>query len=95
MDHFNITQKCSYCSKDKKIFRVDLELYDDSGTLKHGTKRMKKFHFTCRFCSKSTPLDFYRFSHPELICYLKRLHEHYKETSDAIDKLYVLFNKTI
>ena len=92
MDHFNITQICINCLRGKKIFRVDLELYDDNGTLKPGTDRMEKFRFMCQFCWRSTALHFYKFSHPELIFYLKRLHEHYEETKKALNNLNTIFN---
>ena len=92
MDHFNITQICIHCLRGKKTFRVDLNLYDDNGKLTHGTLQMETFHFICYFCWRSTTLDFYKFSHPDLICYLKRLHQQYEETKKALDKLYILFN---
>ena len=74
------------------MFRVDLKLYDANGKLQHGTDQMETFRFICHFCWRSTTLDFYKFSHPDLICYLKRLHEQYEETRKALDKLYILFN---
>ena len=92
MDHFNITQICIHCLRGKKTFRVDLKLYDDNGKLMHGTDQMETFRFICYFCWGSTTLDFYKFSHPDFICYLKRLHQQYEETKKALDKLYILFN---
>ena len=95
MDHFNITQVCSNCLRGEKVFRVDLSLYDDEGRLNQGVENMDIFHFICHFCWRRSSLDFYRFSHPDLICHLKRLHEQYKEIQKALDKLYVLINNNI
>ena len=92
MDHFNITQECVHCVTGAKLFRVDLSCYDDDGRLIVQANDMERFRFICPFCWKKTTLDFYRFSHPDLICYLKRLHKQYEETRKAINKLYVLFN---
>ena len=92
MDHFNITQVCIYCLRGKKSFRVDLKLYDDNGRLLPGTEKLETFRFICHFCWRSSTLDFYKFSHPDLICHLKRLHEQYEETKKTLDKLYILFN---
>ena len=36
MDHINITQECVHCLMGKKVFRVDLNLYDAD------TKKQKK-----------------------------------------------------
>ena len=33
MDHFKITQTCVHCLRGKKVFRVDLDLYDAEGKL--------------------------------------------------------------
>ena len=84
MDHFNITQVCHHCIRGSKLFRVDLSCY--------GSEQMNRFCFTCQFCRQVSSLDFYRFSHPDLIRYLKRLHEQYEETRKALDRLYILFN---
>ena len=92
MDHFNITQECIYCLKGSKVFRVDLSYYDAQGRRIIMPKDMGRFRFICQFCGKETTLDFYRFSHPDLMCYLKHLHNQYKETRKALDKLYILFN---
>ena len=92
MDHFNITQVCIYCWRGKKSFRVDLKLYDDNGRLLPGIDKLESFCFICHFCWRSSPLDFYKFSHPDLICHLKNLHKQYEETKKALDKLYILFN---
>ena len=98
MDHINITQAYIHCLRGKKVFRVDLNLYDANGRLMiAGTEKMKTFRFMCYFCWRESPLDFYKFSHPDLICHLKRSHEQYIETKKALDKLYIIFNniKTI
>ena len=73
MDHINITQACIYCLRGKKLFRVDLDCYDAEGRLIIiGTEKISRFRFTCQYCWKQSSLDFYKFSHPDLICYLKR-----------------------
>ena len=92
MDHFNITQECVHCLRGAKLFRVDLSCYDDEGRLIVQSNDMERFRLMCPFCWRKTTLDFYRFSHPDLICYLKRLHKHYEETKKALDILYILFN---
>ena len=92
MDHFNITQECVHCLRGAKIFRVDLSCYDDEGRLIVESNDMERFRLMCPFCWRKTTLDFYRFSHPDLICYLKRLHKQYEETKKALDILYILFN---
>ena len=98
MDHINITQACVHCLRGKKVFRVDLKLYDADGKLMiNGTEKMKIFRFMCHFCWRESTLDFYKFSHPDLICHLKRLNEQYNKTKETLDKLYIIFNniKTI
>ena len=92
MDHFNITQECIFCLKGSRVFRVDLSDYDANGRRIILAKDMGRFRFICHLCGKETTLDFYRFSHPSLICYLKRLHDQFKETKKTLDKLYILFN---
>ena len=91
MDHFNITQECIHCLKESKVFKVDLSYYDAQGQRIILAKDMGRFRFICQFCRKETTLDFYRFSHPDMICYLKRLHDQYEKTRKALDKLYILF----
>ena len=92
MDHFNITQVCIHCLRGSRLFTVDLNFYDAEGRLLIKSENMNSFRFICQFCYKVSPLDFYRFSHPDVICYLKRLHKQYEETKKALDKLYILFN---
>ena len=93
MDHFNITQACIYCLRGSRLFRVDLDCYDAEGRLIiTGTEKMNRFRFSCQFCYRESSLDFYRFSHPDLICYLKRLHEHFEEIKKKLDILYILCN---
>ena len=91
MDHFNVSQTCVYCLRGKKSFRVDLKLYDDNGRLLPGIEKMQAYRFICHFCWRLTTLDFNRFSHPDLICHLKSLHQKYEETKEALDRLYILF----
>ena len=74
---------------------MDLSLYDDEGRLNHETENMDTFKFICNFCWKESQLDFYRFSDPDLICYLKSLNEQYEKTKKALNKLYILFNNNI
>ena len=92
MDHFYINQICIKCLRGNKKFRVDLQLFDENGRLYPGTDKLDRFSFTCEFCWKKTQLDFYKFSHPDLILHLKRLHEQHIKTKKALDKLYILFN---
>ena len=95
MDHFNIAQTCVNCSREKKVFRVDLNLYDAEGKLFPGTRRRKNiFSFVCRYCLTESSLDFHKFSHPDVICYLKRLHKQYTEMDKALDQLLIILNKT-
>ena len=95
MDHINITQTCVNCLRGKKVFRVDLDLYDAEGRLLPGTRRMKIFHFRCHYCWIESSLDFNKFSHPDLICHLKRLHKQYTEIEEALDQVLIILNKTI
>ena len=94
MDHINISQTCVKCLRGKKIFRVDLNLYDAQGKLLPGTRRMKKFNFTCSYCLFKSLLDFDKFSHPDLILHLKCLNEQFNEMDDALEQLLVIVNKT-
>ena len=95
MDHFKITQTCVNCLRGKKVFRVDLDLYDAEGRLLPGTKRMKIFNFTCRYCWLESSLDFNKFSHPDLISHLKCLHKQYSDIEEALDQVLIILNKTI
>ena len=92
MDHFNITQICVNCLRGKKVFRVNLDLYDDQGKLQAGTDRLSCFQFICYFYWRKTSLDFYKFSHPDLICHLKQLRKQYEEMKVTLDKFNILFN---
>ena len=94
MDHFKITQTCVNCLKGKKVFRVDLNLYDAEGRLLPGTRRRKNiFSFVCQYCFIESSLDFNNFSHPDLICHLKHLHKQYTEIEEALDQLLIIVNK--
>ena len=92
MNYFNITQECIYCLRGSKLFRVDLSCYDDNGRLIIQSNQMERFCFMCPFCGQNTTLDFYRFSHPDLICYLKRLSKRYEEVRRLLEALYILVN---
>ena len=93
MDHFNITQECLYCMRGSKLFRVDLNCYDDhDGRLLIQPNQMEPFRFRCQFCHQTTTLDFYRFSHPDLICYLKRINKRYQQIKNLLQALYILIN---
>ena len=85
----DITHTCMHCLNGKKVFRISLDLYDAQGLLKRGVTRMKKFEFMCTFCSKKLFLDFYRFSHPDVILLLKRLDKQITELQEAIDQLVI------
>ena len=45
MDHLNITQVCVYCSRGQKVFKVNLDLYDDEGRLPIGIDKSVHFQF--------------------------------------------------
>ena len=92
MDHFYIRQICVNCMRGTKTFRVDLNIYDDNGLLMYDTLQMENYRFICHFCWKKTTLDFYKFSHPDLICYLKKLHQKYIQVKETLDTLYNLIN---
>ena len=92
MDHFYITQICINCLRGKKEFRVDLRLYDDNGRLPVGVDAMEQFCFMCQFCWRKTRLDFYKFSHPDMILHLKRLNHQDQLRKQALDQLYIVFN---
>ena len=83
----DITHTCSHCCRGRKVYRVTLDLYNDEGILRRGVQRMKKFEFTCEYCSKKSFLDFYRFSHPDVILLLKRLDQKQNELLDMLNKL--------
>ena len=83
----DISHTCSHCFRGKKVYRVSLDLYNDEGILLPGVQRMKKFDFNCDYCSKKSPLDFYRFSHPDVILLLKRLEKKQDELIKALDNI--------
>ena len=92
MDHLNITQVCVYCSRGQKVFKVNLDLYDDEGRLPIEIDKSVHFQFICCFCQQRTLLDFYRFSHPDVIKHLKHLKKHLKEINETLHKFNILFN---
>ena len=63
----DITHTCTHCCRGRKVYRVSLDLYNEEGLLRRGVQRMKKFMFTCDYCSKKSFLDFYRFSHRDVL----------------------------
>lgn len=95
MDHFYIRQICINCCRGEKQFRIDLKLYDDEGRLPSSVHSMEQFSFICTFCWKKTKLDFYKFSHPDMILHLKRLHEQNEQRKKALDQLYIIFNNNV
>ena len=92
MDRFHISQICINCLRGKRVFTIHLDLYDDFGRLAIGTDRLHCFQFICEFCWRKTSLEFYKFSHPDLICYLKKLKQQHDEMKKLLDKFYILFN---
>ena len=83
----DITHTCIHCLRGKKVFRISLDLFNAEGLLKRGVTRMKEFEFICTCCEKKSFLDFYRFSHPDIILLLKRLDEQQTKLQEAIDQL--------
>ena len=53
----DISHTCKHCFKGRKVYRVTLDLYNDEGILRRGVQQMKKFEFTCEYCSKKSFLD--------------------------------------
>ena len=92
MNYFNIRQVCSNCLRGAKVFQVDLSLYDEDGRLNRLVQNMECFSFVCQFCSTICLLDFYRFSHPDLICHLKCLHNFIIKQQDDIKQLDVIID---
>ena len=91
----DITHYCMHCLRGKKVFRISLDLYDAEGLLKRGVTRMKEFEFMCTCCGKKSYLDFYRFSHPDVILLLKRLDEQHTKLQEAIDQLVIMLQSEI
>ena len=83
----DITHTCIHCLRGKKVFRISLDLFNAEGLLKRGVTRMKEFEFICTCCEKKSFLDFYRFSHPDIILLLKHLDEQQTKLQEAIDQL--------
>ena len=86
----DITHTCIHCLRGKKVFRISLDLFNAEGLLKRGVTRMKEFEFICTCCEKKSFLDFYRFSHPDIILLLKRLNEQHTKLQEAIDQLVII-----
>ena len=91
----DITHTCIHCCRGKKVFRISLDLYNDEGILCRGVQRMKKFEFKCDYCSKKSFVDFYRFSHPDVILLLKRLDRKQNELLDALDRIIDILEKYV
>ena len=93
MEPIKITQLCRHCARGTHAFTIDLNCYDDNGKLTISKKQIAALYsFDCEFCHRSTPLDFYRFSHPDMIRYLKKQNNNYVTMRQALDRLYILFN---
>lgn len=92
MDHFCINQICINCLRGKKEFKIELKLYDQNGRLKDGIDESEEFRFICTYCWHVTGLDFYKFSHPDMILHLKQLYEREEQRKKALDQLYIVFN---
>ena len=97
MDYFKITQQCNKCQRGAQTFQVHLSLYDANGLLINAAavQRMDVFKFTCHFCWENTQLDFYRFSHPDvilLIKHLKNINDQYKIMKQALNQMYICLN---
>ena len=83
----DITHTCGHCYRGKKVFKVSLDLYNDQGIMHPQVHQMKKFDFDCDFCFRKSRLDFYRFSHPDVILLLKRLEKKQDELIKALDNI--------
>ena len=83
----DISHTCSHCFKGKKVYRVTFDLFNEEGILRRGVQQMKKFEFECKHCSKKSFLDFYRFSHPDVILLLKRLDQRQYQLLEMLNKL--------
>ena len=93
MDYFYVKQVCSHCLRGTKIFRVDLSLYNDqTGQLNQVVQKMDCYSFVCHFCWRKCILDFYRFSHPDLILHLKYLHSSYRNLQNHVKTLDEIVN---
>lgn len=93
MEPIKITQLCRHCATGTHVFTIDLNCYDDNGVLTINKQQIAALYsFDCEFCRRSTPLDFYRFSHPDMIRYLKKQNNNYVIMRQALDRLYILFN---
>ena len=83
----DISHTCTHCFKGKKVYRVTFDLFNEEGILRRGVQQMKKFEFECEHCSKKSFLDFYRFSHPDVILLLKRLDQRQYQLLEMLNKL--------
>ena len=55
---------------------------------------MDQYCFICIYCWKTTSLDFYSFSHPNMILHLRHIQRLQQQQADAIKKLNVAFHNT-
>ena len=76
------------------MFRVDLSLYDANCKLREGIDTMDRYSFICRFCWRTTKLDFYSFSHPSIILHLRHIQRLQEQQRDALKKLNVAFHNS-
>ena len=83
MEHFNITYVCPICLRGSKVFQIYLSLFHDNGRLKYEVRKMDSYKMKCDFCKRKSKLDFYGFSHPDVICHLKRLHDEIENMKQA------------
>ena len=51
---------------------------------------ISRFSFQCQFCNHVSTLEFERFSHPDLIRYLKDQREKHNEIQKVLDSFYSL-----
>ena len=85
MNYFMVTQVCPNCFRGAKVFRIDISLFDDkTGRLSRSVQYMECFTFVCHFCWKRCRLDFYRFSHHDIILHIKCLHNYFKKLQNEI-----------
>ena len=86
MNCFSICQLCRFCQKGSRVFNVDLSCYNADGQLNVNPMQLvSRFSFQCQFCNHVSTLEFERFSHPDLIRYLKDQSEKRNEIQKLLD----------
>ena len=91
MNCFSICQLCRFCQRGSRVFNVDLSCYDAEGRLNVNPMQLiGQFSFQCQFCNHVSTLEFDKFSHPDLIRYLKRQTEKCNEIRTILDSFYSL-----